>query len=198
MLFCKPSSKSNILCEQEFEANHTLQFRSLILKKDLNILHHWSTRHRCRFWQGEGSYEKMLVYYQSILKNPDAHSFIGILDEELICLIDIYRLTTDELGRHIQSKPNDCRFHLVMAPCDQITPGLSRKVAEAFLRYFFSFTDSRYLYAEPDIYHSKACRFLEKCGFSFLQNIILSTKAASLYLMRKEQFLPGVSPEDLL
>jgi hypothetical protein len=189
MLFCKPAGKSDILYEEVLKPGHTLQFRSLVLKKDLNILQHWSTRHHCRFWQPEGSFEKILTFYQNLLKNPDAHSFIGMLDEELICLIDIYRLATDALGRHIQHKPSDCRFHLVMAPCNEIIPGLSRQVMEIFLRYFFSFTDSRYLYAEPDIYHSKACRLLEKCGFSFLQNIMLSTKAASLYLMRKGQFL---------
>lgn len=137
MLFCKPVFKGDILYEQTFEPNHTLQFRSLVLKKDLNILQYWSTRHHCRFWQPEGSFEKILSFYQNLLKNPDGHSFIGILDEELICLIDIYRLQTDELGLHIQHKANDCRLHLIMAPCNEIIPGLSQKVMEVFLRYFF-------------------------------------------------------------
>jgi len=111
-----------------------------------------------------------------------------MLDEQLICLIDVYRVKADELGQHIECKPNDCGMHLLMSPSVESVPGLTRKIMDAFMCYLFSFNDARYLYAEPDIHNTKACRLLEKCGFSFLQNIMLSTKAASLYLITRNQF----------
>lgn len=188
MLFCKPSPKADILYEHPFQQGQVIRFRSLMLKKDLNILHQWANQPYSRFWHQEGSIEKLRAAYQAVLKNPDAHSFVGILDEQLICLIDVHRVQADELGRHIECKVNDFVMRLLMAPSETLLPDLSWKVIQAFMAYLFSFTDSRYLYAEPDIHNTKVCRLLEKCGFSFLQNIMLSTKAASLYLMTPNQF----------
>ncbi len=59
---------------------------------------------------------------------------------------------------------------------------------ETFMRHYFSFEEAQSLYAEPDIYNHKGCRLLGKCGFGFVQNVVLPSKAASLYLMTRKQF----------
>jgi hypothetical protein len=189
MLFCKPSTKSGTLIELPFDAGQTIRLRSLDLKKDLNILHQWvNSSHARRFWQLEGTLDQLRSTYQPVLRNSDSHSFILLLDEQLICQVDCYRVEADELGKYISCHYHDSGVHLLMAPSQTPVPGLTRAVMETFLRYYFSFDEAQHLYAEPDIYNHKACQLLTKCGFGFVQNIMLSTKAASLYLMTKKQF----------
>lgn len=189
MLVCKPVTKSTQLIETSFGASGTIQFRSLDLKKDLNILHQWVNAPYARaFWQLEGTTENLKAVYHPVLKNPDAHSFIGLLDEQLVCQVDCYRVQADELGKHIRCDYHDSGMHLLMAPLHTPVPGLSRKLMEVFLRYYFSFSKAQRMYAEPDIYNHKACQLLTRCGFGFVQNIMLTHKAASLYLMTRKQF----------
>lgn len=189
MLFCKPPAKPDILFEKKFEPGQSLSIRSLVLKKDLNILHQWVNEPYAKiFWQLEGPIEQLKSIYQAVLKNPDSHSFIGLLDEQLVCQIDLYRVQAADLGKHISCQYNDCGMHLLMAPVRNPVPQLSRKVMECFMRHYFSFTEAEKLYAEPDIHNHKACRLLDKSGFSFVRNIMLTDKAASLYLITRNQF----------
>lgn len=189
MIFCKPSAKSNILYEQSFDPGQSLAFRSLTIKTDINILYQWIHEPTAKkFWQLDVTKEQFQCIYQTILKSPDGHSFIGLLDQQLICQIDLYRVQADDLGKHIRCQYDDCGMHLLMAPSQIPVPGLSRMVMETFLRYYFSFPQAECLYAEPDIHNHKACRLLERTGFVFMQNIMLSSKAASLYLITRKQF----------
>jgi RimJ/RimL family protein N-acetyltransferase len=189
MLFCKPGTKSNLHFEHSFPSGQSLVLRSLILKKDVNILHQWVNEPYAKeFWQLDGPKSTLESTYQSVLKNPDGHSFIGILDEQLVCQIDLYRLQSADLGRYVRHQYNDCGMHLLMAPAKFPVPQLSRMVMETFLRYYFSFSEAENLYAEPDIHNHKACKLLGKSKFSFVQNIMLTDKAASLYLITRKQF----------
>lgn len=195
MLFCKPAHKAKALIEEPFGACQTIRIRSLDPKKDLNILHQWvNATYAKSFWQLEGDIENLRSVYQSVLRNPDSHSFIGLLDEQLVCQMDCYRVEADELGKHIRCGYDDAGMHLLMAPLEQPVPGLSRKLMEVFMRYYFSFDQAQSLYAEPDIYNHKACRLLDKCGFGFVRNVMLTSKAASLYLMTRKQFYATYSP----
>lgn len=65
---------------------------------------------------------------------------------------------------------------------------------ESFLRYYFSFAEAENLYAEPDIHNNKASKLLGKSKFSFVQNIVLTDKAASLYLITRKQFYATYTP----
>jgi hypothetical protein len=189
MLFCKPSPKADFQFEHHFPSGQCIVLRSLNLKKDLNILHQWVNEPYAKeFWQLDGPKEELQSTYQSVLKNPDAHSFIGLLDEQLICQIDLYRVQSADLGRYVRYHFNDCGMHLLMAPVKFPISQLSRMVMETFARYYFSFGEADNLYAEPDIHNHKASKLLAKSKFSFVQNIVLTDKAASLYLLTRKQF----------
>jgi hypothetical protein len=175
MLFCKPSPKSGVLYERSLNQAGCLKFRSLVIKKDLKILHHWVNE----------PIEQLRSIYQFILKNPNGHSFIGLLNEELICQIDLYRIQTSDLGKHFSSQLNDCCVRLLMAP--QVSM-LNQKVMETFLCFYFSYHDADRLYSEPDIHDHKACRLLEQSGFLFSRNVMLPDKAASIYFITRKQF----------
>lgn len=188
MLFCKPSPKSQVLYERSLNKAGYLRFRSLILKKDLKILHQWVNDPSAKSLRPmDRAIEHLKSVYQFILKNPNGHSFIGLLNEELICQIDLYRIQTSDLGKHFSSQLNDCGFHLLITPQKSIT-ALAQKVMETFLCFYFSYQDADRLYAEPDIHDHNACRLLEHSGFVFSRNIMLPDKAASIYFITRKQF----------
>jgi len=189
MLFCKPATKKETVYEQFPGSCQGISFRSFDLKKDIPVIHQWvNSEYSKEFWQLDQSKEKLHELYKSVLQNPNAHSFIGLFDNKRICQIDLYRVQADELGKHLSVHFNDCGMHLLMAPLQKPISGLSRKIMEAFLKYYFSFSHAECMYAEPDIHNHKACRLLERSGFIFQQNIMLLSKAASLYLMTRKQF----------
>jgi len=66
MLFCKPNSKTDILYEYSVDKGQILKFRSLVLKKDPNILHHWVNQPYAKFWQLEGPVEKLHSTYNAV------------------------------------------------------------------------------------------------------------------------------------
>lgn len=188
MLFCKPSLKNEIIYERSIGAGQQIGFRPLILSKDLNILYQWVNQPYAKFWQLEGSKQQLESVYRTVLRNPDAHSFVGSLDAALICQIDVYRVQAADLGKFISCQPHDCGLHFLMAPTQSPVNGLSRMILQTFIAWYFSFNEAACLYAEPDIHNHKACRLLERTGFRFLRNIMLSDKAASLYIMTKQSF----------
>ena len=188
MLFCKPPARKGLASEDILNPGSTITFRSLVIKKDLNIIFQWTgTEASKKYRRSFELKEELQSFYQSVIKNPDAHSFIGLLDEQLICLADIYRVSGSDLGKHMESYYDDCVMQLLMAPQAVSMTGLYKETMEAFTQYYFSFAPAMHLYAEPDIHDNNACRVLERSGFLFIRNIMLADKAASLYLMTRKQ-----------
>jgi RimJ/RimL family protein N-acetyltransferase len=140
------------------------------------------------FWQMEGSYKPFHEVYQKILDHPNAHSFVGFYGKEMVCQLDIYMVGVDELSWHIPEESHHCGFHLLMAPNDNTVRGLTLALIDAFLQYFFSFSEAEKMYAEPDIRNQKSITLLKNSGFTYLDTITLSYKTAHLYCLSRQQF----------
>jgi RimJ/RimL family protein N-acetyltransferase len=190
-LFCKPQlqrealfySKPGILPEP-------VVFYSLDPAKHLPVIHQWvNLPYTQDFWQMAGSFKQLLQTYTDILYNPDAHSFAGYYDNQLICQVDAYRIAADELGTHLPGEGSHCGFHLLMGPNEKPIHGLTAAVVHAFLSYYFSFSEARRIYGEPDVRNANAIAILERAGFQFLKHVTLSYKTAALYCMDREDFL---------
>lgn len=188
-MFCKPSEKNQTLYQSRIDADKILSLRSVILEQDAEMLHQWVNEpYAKKFWQLDVSKNQFLSFYQSLLNNPDAHSYISFLNNEPVCQIDLYRVEASDLGKYLKCGCDDCGMHLLMAPLYKAFPGLSRIIMQTFMQYYYSFLLANILYAEPDKLNYKACRLLEKSGFTFLQHITLTDKEASLYLMTRKNF----------
>jgi acetyl CoA:N6-hydroxylysine acetyl transferase len=192
-LFFKPGKTTHpdkILHEQFIAAlKGRLTFRSLHLDTDITIVHQWVNKHYAkRFWQMEGDIHFLINTYQSILDNCHAHSFIGLLDEQIICLVDVYQVAVDELKNHLHPTDFDCGLHLLMAPPRQSIKDLSYHALREFLAYYFSFPLAGKMYAEPDAQNVFANKLAIKAGFVFRKSIQLSYKKANLYSITKTQF----------
>jgi RimJ/RimL family protein N-acetyltransferase len=159
------------------------------MERDLPTIYEWvNLPYSQQFWQMAGAYEQLVQTYLEILCNPDAHSFAGYYNNELICQVDVYRIAADELGIHLPDEGSHCGFHLLMGPNNKPVHGLTGAVVHAFLYYYFSFKESRRIYGEPDCRNTNAVALLEKARFRFLKHLTLSYKTAALYCLDREEF----------
>lgn len=186
-IFCKlePAKQNQIL----FQCGG-ICFRSLQLENDISIIHEWVTQpYAHQFWQLNEPVEKIYQLYQSIMENPDGHSFIGLMKGVPVCQVDVYRIWADEVHHHIpDAKENDCGMHLLMAPVKQPISNLTDRVLISFLAFYFSFPVAEIMYGEPDSKNLKAISLIRRNGFQFLSEIAMSYKMASLHSITKQQF----------
>jgi len=137
------------------------------------------------YWQMNGHFSQLYAIYQCMELNPYSHSFIGLLNDDVICQFDVYSVFADELRDHVPCESHDCGFHLLMAPNDKRIHGLTQAVVETFLEYFFSFPKAVRMYAEPDMFNLKSIDLLKKCGFTRKKMVRLSYKKAYVYCLEK-------------
>jgi RimJ/RimL family protein N-acetyltransferase len=167
-----------------------IAFRSLNLDTDLPILHDWMNQaYAKRFWQMNKTLPEIGKIYQSILENPHAHSFIGLFNERITCLIDAYQVLHDELKNHVEAETDDCGIHLLMSPPREHCRDMSFHCLREFLAFYFSFPSARHIYAEPDSRNVFANKLAIRVGLSFIREIRLSYKTANLYRLSKSEFL---------
>lgn len=217
-LFCKPTDLQNILFNQYFsEIKATIGFRSLQLENDLPVIHKWvHEKYAHEYWQMNGHYSQLYAIYQCMELNPYCHSFVGSLPLNppqtspglkatpsrggqgdlhlsggIICQFDVYSVFADELRHHVDAEAHDCGFHLLMAPNESPIRGLTVCVVKAFLSYYFSFSEAKRMYAEPDVNNHKSISLLERCGFRRIKTAELSYKTAFVYVIDRATFLSG-------
>lgn len=189
-LFCKPAhgDQSPILFSKFYpQLNGTIAFRSLNLKNDLRVIHQWVNQpYALEFWQMDGHFSQLVSIYQCMQYFPYAHSFIGMLNDQLICQLDVYALAVDELKEHIEVQEHDAGFHLLMAPNNNPVHGLTTSVINAFKDYYFFFPQAKHLYGEPDITNKKSIALLAETGFKPIREIQMSYKKALLHIFKKQ------------
>jgi acetyl CoA:N6-hydroxylysine acetyl transferase len=193
VLFCKPTQNLNPserLYSRYFSTiQAAVSFRSLDLETDLEMIYRWANQaYAKKYWQLNVPMKKMKDIYESILANPNAHSFIGLINEKPFCQIDLYRLSIDELNAHVDSEINDCGFHLLMLPPRDLRKGWSVEALRAFQDYYFSFSSAEQLFAEPDCENILANQLALKAGFDFIRSTVLSEKTANIYSISREKF----------
>jgi RimJ/RimL family protein N-acetyltransferase len=171
-----------------------IHFRSLDLEKDLSLIHSWVTQpYAEKFWQLNVDPQALLAIYESILSSPIAHSFIGLLDNKIVCQVDLYHVSAEEIREHVPNHPGHCGLHILLCPPRESRRGLAAALLKAFVQFFFSFDEAQALYGEPDAANTVACVAALRAGFQFQKQITLSYKTANLYAITREQFFKSFS-----
>lgn len=181
--------RENELLYTESYPENTLQIRSLSLPEHIPEINLWlKTEAAKKFWDADNSITHLIQVYTGIVNNPNVTSFIIDLNRKPVCLIDVYAVIHDELGAHIPASRNDYGIHFLMAPVGKPIKNLSVCCMQLCFRFLFSFKDVETIYGEPDINNIKANRLVQKAGFKFLQEQVLSYKTANVYTCRRSTF----------
>lgn len=185
-LFLKTTEAGTIFTCSPKEIDADVSFRSLNLDSDIDLIHDWANKEYAkRFWQMEGTKPMIANIYRAILQNPDAHSFIGLINNHPFCQIDAYAVHADELAEHVKAEEGDCGLHLLMCPPREMKRSWTRAALHSFIDFYFSFPQAKRLFAEPDHENYYANKLALKCGFQFLKTIEMSNKTANLYVISR-------------
>jgi RimJ/RimL family protein N-acetyltransferase len=191
--FCKPfpdiQPQELLFLFTDPDLGGKIGFRSLDLKSDIDTIHRWVNKpYARRYWQMNISRESLIETYVGILANPLAHSFIGQYDGRIICQVDLYHVSADELKDHVPALPGNCGLHILMLPPRESFKGLTESMLKAFIRFYFSFSAAGCLYGEPDARNTAATTAALRAGFKFQRTITMSYKTANLFSITKQQF----------
>lgn len=193
-LFCKPlpgmQAHELLFSITDKDLDGNIAFRSLDLEIDLRTIHDWVNQpYSKRYWQMNGDEVSLHNTYNEVLKNPAAHSFIGLFNNSIVCQIDCYLVAADEIKDHVESSPGNCGLHILMCPPRQLVKGLTEAMLKAFIKFYFSFDAAQILFGEPDAKNTAANIAAKRAGFEFQKQITLSYKTANLYSITREKFL---------
>lgn len=185
-LICKPPTRGIVFKEFVSELGTTIAFRSLDLNRDLQLIYQWvNAEYAKRFWGLRGTPQAIRSAYSAALDSPNAHAFIGLIEDQPFCQIDAYAIIGDELENHIDAQEGDAGFHLLMCPPRQMKRRWSYWAIKCFQQYYFSHGQARRLFAEPDQQNYPANQLAINTGFAFLKTAELSYKTANIYCITK-------------
>jgi hypothetical protein len=163
--------------------------RTLDLSGDLPLIHRWVHQgYAIPFWQMNGSYEMLVETYQKVLSCEFSHSLIGSLNGSPVCQLDVYVPQFDILGKYYEAQKGDAGIHLLLGPEDSKVVNFSSKVLAFFCNVLFELGEVDRIVAEPD-YRNRAANWLaRRLKFSYMGDVALPEKRASLYSLTREQF----------
>lgn len=188
-LIGKPATDGIVFKEYIKELGSVVAFRSLDLDHDLELVHQWvNAEYARRFWGLRGKPEMIRKVYAAAMANPDTHAFIGLIEDQPFCQIDVYAVKEDELQEHIEWEAHDAGFHILMCPPRQMKRRWSYWAIKCFQQYYFSQENAQRLFAEPDQHNHPANQLAINTGFNFVKSAALSYKTANIYSITREDF----------
>lgn len=163
--------------------------RPLLIPQDLDIIHRWIHQPYARkFWDMEVGLEELYETYSRINSGEDGHSYLGWVDQDPVCQLDVYQVQAEEISGHYPVSSGDFGIHLLMCPDRSRVPDLSVHCIRACLAFLFSYPVVERVIAEPDILHRAANLVARRAGFMFCKQVQLSRKKANLYCCTREKY----------
>lgn len=181
---------SKVLYSKSFDkAELIISFRTLLIPNDLNCIYDWTHHPSAKeFWQMDVSIDCLTKTYSEILSSPYTHSFVGLLNNQPVCQVDVYKVLWDELKQHVVATEKDFGLHFLMSPVQKKIHNLSVCCMQTCIAFLFSFKDVERIFGEPDERNTKANQLVIKAGFQFLHSANLSYKKANVYCCTKQAF----------
>jgi len=181
-------------------SGQSLTIRLFNLRLHGNIIFDWVNQpYALKYWNENGTYKPFIDFYaRRQLEKPEIY-FIMFLNDRAVGFCKVYQAIEDEIAQFIDVGNNDYGIHLLAAPPKTLIEVagkdaklLSKKILLLILELLFTVGDVNNVYAEPDVLNIPARRLAERVGFSFIREIEMSYKRASLYCIKNEDFLKNV------
>ncbi len=166
-----------------------ISLRPIHLDKDIDTIYKWINNPHAKYW-GMLTSTKEEVYeaYNEIENNPHHHTYIGMLDNEPIFLMERYKASEDIIGKHYHAHLNDYGMHILVAPVKQRIPKFTWHVFSTIINYFFSLPYVERVVVEPDVHNTKIHVLNKKAGFVYQHEIKLASKIAALAFCTRETY----------
>jgi siderophore synthetase component/RimJ/RimL family protein N-acetyltransferase len=166
--------------------------------EDAALIHSWVTRDYARFWGMQNdSLEKVAAFYQRLTANNPRAALIGCCDDQPVFLMEFYRASEDEVGKHYAAKADDYGMHILIAPANKPVKQFSWQVFTVVMDYMFSQPEVNRVVVEPDVRNNKIHPLNKRAGFRYQHTIDMGHKTAWLAFCQREDYQRALLQESL-
>ena len=152
---------------------------------DAAVIHEWVSTPRARFWGMTGlSREQVEEVYAYLADSPTHHAWLLELDGAPAGIFQTYEPHADPVGAAYRVEPGDLGVHVLLAPTEHRTPGLTGAFGRRVLEQIARHGTARRIVAEPDVSNDRALTRLEATGFELGPAIDLPGKTGRLAFLR--------------
>ncbi|WP_075341787.1 GNAT family N-acetyltransferase [Tenacibaculum agarivorans] len=182
-------STTKIIFTKNIEGLGEMSIRSFDIETDIELLYSWVTKPYAKYWGMLGhTIDEVKAEYQEIEENPHHHTFIGMLNDQPIFLMERYKADKDIIAEHYDAKDDDYGMHILVAPVQKRISQFTWHVFSTVMEYFFSLPYVNRVVVEPDMNNEKIHVLNKKAGFVYQKNIELPDKVASLAFCTRYDF----------
>ena len=195
---CRPiadNESREIVFKKHFPTQEiTIGIRPLCLCSDIETIFDWVNLEFARqSWnKDDGPMRQLKQTYELILHSDFAQSFVAVMNDNLVCQLDVYNAAKNEISLAYQAHPGDYGINILMSPAFDKASGLSVSILQTFMDYFFSMDEVKRIIGEPAIEDLPAHELLGVLGFQIQKKINLSYKYANLHTCTKDNFRQAI------
>lgn len=171
-----------------------ISIRPFQVDADTPMLHTWVTQPYAKYWgMLDKSLEEVRAEYQELEENPHHYSYIGMLNNVPVFLMERYKASKDIIASHYYALESDYGMHILVAPIEKRIPQFTWHVFSTIIDYFFSLPQVERVVVEPDVNNKKIHKLNKKAGFIYQKEIDLTYKKAALAFCTKEMYTEALS-----
>lgn len=166
-----------------------MSIRPIQLDSDIEMLHNWVTQPYAKYWGLlDKTQEEVYKEYSEIQENIQHHTYIGMLNNEPLFLMERYKALTDIIANYYDAQEGDFGMHILVAPIEKRIPQFTWHVFSVIIDYFFSIPQVKRIVVEPDVNNKKIHVLNRKAGFVYQKEIELPGKRAALSFCTEEDY----------
>ncbi|WP_273693698.1 GNAT family N-acetyltransferase [Tenacibaculum sp.] len=174
---------------KEIKGLGVISIRPFQLETDTPMLHSWVTQPYAKYWgMLNKSLEEVGAEYQEIENNPFHHSYIGMLNDTPVFLMELYKASEDIIANYYNAQENDYGMHVLVAPVERRIPQFTWHVFSTIIDYFFSLPEVERIVVEPDVNNEKIHTLNKKAGFEYQKEVELPHKKAALAFCTRDMY----------
>lgn len=186
-------STNQIVFSREIEGIGSISIRPIQLDSDIDTLFSWVTKPYAKYWGMLGqTIDEVKQSYQEIEENNHHHTYIGLLNDTPIFLMERYKASEDIISSHYEALDDDYGMHILVAPVEKRIPKFTWEVFRTVMEYFFSLSFVNRVVVEPDKNNDKIHLLNKKAGFVYQKEIELPHKVASLAFCTKKLYQEAI------
>ncbi|WP_121146385.1 GNAT family N-acetyltransferase [Tenacibaculum discolor] len=172
---------------KEIKELGVISIRPFQLETDTPMLHSWVTQPYAKYWEMlNKSLEEVHTEYHEIENNPFHDSYIGMLNDTPVFLMELYKASEDIIANYYNAQENDYGMHVLVAPVERRIPQFTWHVFSTIIDYFFSLPQVERIVVEPDVNNEKIHTLNKKAGFEYQKEVELPHKKAALAFCTRE------------
>ncbi|WP_459212331.1 GNAT family N-acetyltransferase [Aquimarina rhabdastrellae] len=183
------NSTQTIVYSRVIKGLGCIQLRPLDMDTDITVIHDWVNKPYAKYW---GMQDTSLAYvkeqYQEIEDNPYHDTFIGVLNDTPIFLMERYKASQDLIAQYYDAQDGDYGMHILVGPPDNYIPKFTWHVFTTIMFFLFDNKTTQRVVVEPDINNQKIHLLNTKAGFVYQKEIKLPHKTAHLAFCTSENF----------